>query len=419
VSAFREAPVPSADAVRSIRIAHTLIERYLVLARMQPQSSAAMELQIGEAQQIYPEIWRHLDVARRALVADGRDVTQFDAYRKSELIELGVTDIDFSRELDIAALMLGRIRERTVKSATFNVGGAQRAASAMGALMARMPEVDFAALERAEEKEIAAAGSLHAGKWVGIAKWLVAAAAVIGVAVLIHRIATAPSDAPPPAARPRAEAPPPPPDPVQERIDSLRGRYEMTCDPAVKQQLLAALRDAHQTGTAQIIEKERCTPPHPTCDDVRAAIAQRVGTDDLACEGVLAPAPALFVLAGGKRVLLDPGATHELVANAPAPLPMFVGLGDFDGDGAEEVVTADDTHLMVTQLRDGAFVDVPGPTLKAGCSATPRVEGDFRNGNTGKRAMLVIAVDDPQPKKGCPTTGRHTYSFAGGSLVED
>jgi hypothetical protein len=49
----------------------------------------------------------------------------------------------------------------------------------------------------------------------------------------------------------------------------------------------------------------------------------------------------------------------------------------------------------------------------------PRVEPDFRNGNTGRRAMLVLAVDDPHPKKGCPTTGRHTFSFAGDALVED
>ncbi len=419
--------MPSADAVRSIRIAHTLIERYLVLARMQPPSSAELELQIGEAQQIYPEIWRHLDVARKALVASGRDVTRFDEYRRSELVELGVTDVDFSRELDFAALMLGRIRERTVKTATFNVGGAQRAASAMGALMATMPEVDFAALARAEDREIRAAGSLHAGKWLGIVKWLVAAAAVAGVAVLIHRLATSHGDAPP-HPRARVQEPPPPPDPKQDRIELLRNLYARTCDPHAKQSLLEALREVGQTGTAEMIEKERCTPPHPGCDR-RAELEVRFGVDDLVCEGVLAPQPALFVLAGGKRALFAAEVVHlthtprpelvELIPAAPAPLPAFVGLGDFDGDGSDEVVTADDTHLIVTKIQGGAFVDIPGPTLKAGCSAVPRVEADFRNGNTGKRAMLVLGVDDPHPKRGCPTTGRHTYSFAGGALVED
>ena len=426
MSAFREAPAPSADAVRSIRIAHTLIERYLVLARMQPQSSGEMELQIGEARQIYPEIWRHLDVARKALVASGRDVTRFDEYRRSELVELGVTDVDFSRELDFAALMLGRIRERTVKTATFNVGGAQRAASAMGALMATMPEVDFAALARAEERDpgsrLAPRGQVARHREVAGRRrcrrrrrgadppardGAVRHAGSRGTSSRRGTAATAGSG----------------PGPDRHAAPAVRGVLQSADEAEPARGATRRAPDRHRRRSSRRSGARRRIRRAPIVTSSSSAF----GVDDVVCEGILAPALALFVLAGGKRALLAPEDTFtiiltapvDLIPPAPAPLPMFVGIGDFDGDGTDEVVTADATHLIVTEVRDGAFVDIPGPTLKAGCSAVPRVEGDFRNGNTGKRAMLVLAVDNPHPKQGCPTTGRHTYSFAGGALVED
>ena len=52
-------------AVRSIRIATTLNDRFGTIIREAAtnQTVAEFELKIGEAQQIYPEIWRHLDTA--------------------------------------------------------------------------------------------------------------------------------------------------------------------------------------------------------------------------------------------------------------------------------------------------------------------------------------------------------------------
>src|SRR2546423_1747307 len=58
--------------VRSIRIATTLAERFRdILTFTGLTDTATLELRIGEAQQIYPEIWRHPDEAHPALVDRG------------------------------------------------------------------------------------------------------------------------------------------------------------------------------------------------------------------------------------------------------------------------------------------------------------------------------------------------------------
>jgi hypothetical protein len=175
MSAYREgAPTPE-EAVRSLRVASTLLDRYRALTQTQALSSDELELIVGEAQQIYPEIWRHLGDARKTLATQGRDTAAFDAVRRSELVELGVTNVDVHSELDIASLLVGRYRQTTVKTVTFNTTGYARARQAAQALMAAMPEVDFAALARAEDAEIAAAGSLQASKY----KTLAIAAAIL------------------------------------------------------------------------------------------------------------------------------------------------------------------------------------------------------------------------------------------------
>src|ERR1044071_1810225 len=61
------APLKNVDpVVRSIRIAATLNDRFGALLKEAAsyQKVAEFELKIGEAQQIYPEIWRHFDEAR-------------------------------------------------------------------------------------------------------------------------------------------------------------------------------------------------------------------------------------------------------------------------------------------------------------------------------------------------------------------
>jgi len=185
MTAYREGVAAPDEAVRSLRVASTLLDRYRTLTATQALSSDELELIIGEAQQIYPEIWRHLGDARKTLLAHGRDVSGFDAVRRSELVELGVTDIDVHTELDIASLLVGRYRQTTVKTATFNSAGYARARQGAQALMAAMPEVDFAALARAEDAEIAAVGSLQAAKWRSVA---IAAAVVIGLLIAASKL---------------------------------------------------------------------------------------------------------------------------------------------------------------------------------------------------------------------------------------
>ena len=185
MTAYREGVAAPDEAVRSLRVASTLLDRYRTLTATQALSSDELELIIGEAQQIYPEIWRHLGDARKTLLAHGRDISGFDAVRRSELVELGVTDIDVHTELDIASLLVGRYRQTTVKTATFNAAGYARARQGAQALMAAMPEVDFAALARAEDAEIAAAGSLQASKWKSLA---IAAVVVLGLLIAASKL---------------------------------------------------------------------------------------------------------------------------------------------------------------------------------------------------------------------------------------
>jgi hypothetical protein len=169
---------PSDPAVRSVRIAATLNERFAAIMRApvtQAGGMGALELRIGEAQQIYPEIWTHLDEARATLAGRGVSTTAYDAVRAMEPKgSLGVSRVELEGyATTLTGHMLG-LHDEQVKSAHFNLDGHRRANQAVKALMDAQPEVDWKALERAENAEIAAAGSLgpinpkSLGKWVAI-----------------------------------------------------------------------------------------------------------------------------------------------------------------------------------------------------------------------------------------------------------
>jgi hypothetical protein len=166
--------------VRSIRIAKTLNERFGAILReaATEQNVAAFELKIGEAQQIYPEIWRHLDEARAALGV----VAGYDQLRATERPgQQAVDNIESTEAINPLMLAFGTLQHVEFKTATFNAEGHRKARAACTMLMDAMPEVDWRALERAEDAEIAAAGSLEAGKWKHLA--------VIGVIVLVVVVA--------------------------------------------------------------------------------------------------------------------------------------------------------------------------------------------------------------------------------------
>ena len=164
------------DPVQSIGIAKTLADRFATLSRvthsgMALNSVEAMELRIGEAQQIYPEIWRHLEDAYAALVARGITVPRFDDLRHGDHARVGVLDVD-------AQMYDGRA---TYKAATFNFEGHTRAVAACQALMAAMPEVDWARLAMQDQQ--LETTSLRSRSWIWVA--IVAAVAVAALAFAI------------------------------------------------------------------------------------------------------------------------------------------------------------------------------------------------------------------------------------------
>jgi hypothetical protein len=172
--------------IRSIRIATTLNDRFGVIlreAQSSNQSVADFELRIGEAQQLYPEIWRHLDEARTALRQRGIAVGDYDALRATERPgELGVSNIESSEGVSPIGLAFGQLDYGETKTATFNAEGHAKARHACIALMEAMPDVDWNALAKEEDAEIAAMGSLNAGKWRTVA---IAAAVLLVVLVLV------------------------------------------------------------------------------------------------------------------------------------------------------------------------------------------------------------------------------------------
>src|SRR5437763_10131625 len=100
-------------AVRSVRVAVALCDRFAELLAGPSQVTAVkqqgallgvsgnqdeLSLRIGEAQQIYPEIWRHLDDARAGFAGRGIAVASYDAIRASEGQGLGASvDVDYKR----------------------------------------------------------------------------------------------------------------------------------------------------------------------------------------------------------------------------------------------------------------------------------------------------------------------------------
>jgi hypothetical protein len=165
--------------VRSVRVAVVLSDRFAAILKgpdtvhSQKQAGAlvgisgdqtAMSLRIGEAQQMYPEIWRHLDDARAVLATRGVDVAAYDAIREAEGQGIGAA-------VDVKATVHGvgqHAIEQQVKSANFNRAGLARAKQAIDSLVKATPEIDWVAIARAEaeDPDVAAFGrSARIKRW--------------------------------------------------------------------------------------------------------------------------------------------------------------------------------------------------------------------------------------------------------------
>ncbi|MEP6859365.1 MAG: hypothetical protein ABJE66_02020 [Deltaproteobacteria bacterium] len=156
------------STVRSIQVASALLERVAVLmkagAASGPQAVAELELRIGEAQQTMPEVWNHLGDARNAIAAAGKDVGEFDQLRGNLRSQLASTDIDGATRLGWNG------RTETIKTVTWDVEGLKRAIAARDVLRRLRSDIDWVALERQQNAELAAAGSLTGARWTGLAK---------------------------------------------------------------------------------------------------------------------------------------------------------------------------------------------------------------------------------------------------------
>lgn len=116
-----------------------------------------VELRIGQAQQLYPELWRHLDEARALLAERGRDVSRFDVVRAAEgqvligavaerrehrVVQDALIDELLKQEdVTLEDVVVGEVlRGLTIdiQAARFNIEGFHRAAAATHALDGRV-----------------------------------------------------------------------------------------------------------------------------------------------------------------------------------------------------------------------------------------------------------------------------------------
>jgi len=170
-------------AVASIRTAQALNERLGVLVRArETYDDERLSLELGEARQLYPTIWTHLDDARNELVRRGVPVVQYDGIRANDVIDAGAI-----LGVEVAADRVGlAFTGGVAKTAHLNTQGHTLATHAANALRAALPSVDWEALERADAEQLAAFGSLGPPLWkkvlfYAIAGVLVAAAVAMFV----------------------------------------------------------------------------------------------------------------------------------------------------------------------------------------------------------------------------------------------
>jgi len=179
---LRNGMCASCDAIRSIRIASTLVDRFgEILGVQRYRSRDDLELALGEAEQLYPEIWANIDHARAALARQGIATAPDPASAAERGFAVNRVDVDDGA---LGSAMRG---VSSAKTAYLNADGHARARASLGALRAALPDVDWAALDRAEAKEIASVGSLgpSRSRRVAFAVIWLALAAVLVVAVIM------------------------------------------------------------------------------------------------------------------------------------------------------------------------------------------------------------------------------------------
>jgi hypothetical protein len=387
-----------ADPVQSVGVATALALRYRAIA--EAESHSHLELTIGEARQIYPEMWRHLDEARIALGERGVDCTPYDNVRRQELDSIGVhVGTTVGVEFYAYGLKVGEIYK---KAASFDLEGAHRALEAIATLRHLMPDVDWAARARENDRLIREAGSLKTGTWIGIAKIAGAGVAIAIVALILFNVlsnAGSEQDTPPPTPSAHVvdtpKKPVGPPDPVKlaarARCDKARQRIQ---ERVAKEQGL--VRDSHWSMTCEGI----------LIDNQPIAFAVSVQARS---KGALVSLRGIASLDG----------MHDLKPFVAAPQGTSLAfVGDLDRDTSDELVFVGQQSLIITKITKAGFVDIEGPPMPTGCSADAKVSGDYRNGRTGEREDLILTVPEGQAGSNCLSPGKHYFWLVGDHLEE-
>jgi len=166
---YRKPDDELAGVVQSIRVASALNERVGKLAQPRHYERAdEMANAIGELEQLYPEVWSHLDVARAALAERGITVAAYDELRASTRTT-GLLEVDTLQQG-----LMGR-------TATVDPTGHAAAVEACNLLKGALPQIDWVALDRVDDQ--LAHVRLGPPRWVSFA---VIAAAVAFILYLLQ-----------------------------------------------------------------------------------------------------------------------------------------------------------------------------------------------------------------------------------------
>lgn len=429
-----------ADPVQSIRVAQALLGRFPGLMRQASSTQSETELAIGEANQLYPEIWRHMDDARRVLAGRGRDTSTYDAFRAQVLAELGITDIDV-RQVDWKNKWGVTVHTTHEKVVSFNYEGYQRALAASKALMAAMPEIDWDELARQDVRAIAEAGSLQTAKVKTIGKVVAGLAGLAAITYGIYWVISDGSDgvSDDDAAEMRARAAEQEKatakrhdelDAKYARMDALKATVKATCEPAAITQLVSLMREEGQLSAAKKLETEPCLPERPACQPALGNTLDRLAAQYesvlaaprlVMCRGARVgtpPKPALVVaFMDGKQMvrgIASPDGKTDIAPFEPGPGELLIDVADLDGDGADEIVFAGQFDAWITKLVNGALVDAKSPSIPKKCEATVAIERDVRRDPDSKNYRLVIRTFGDN----CEAS-ESIYKLAGDAVVED
>jgi hypothetical protein len=172
---YREPGHDLSMPIQAIRVAAALNARCgdLMRSKLTDQLGIGdVESVAGEVRQVYPAMWSQLDSARASLARHGIDVSTYDAVRGTGPIGDGIVEVALEKSTSLV--------RRGDKTVYFDGQGLTAADAACRALKAALPQVDWEALDRADD---AAMVDLRPARWKRIAVMVIAGVIMAGVAI--------------------------------------------------------------------------------------------------------------------------------------------------------------------------------------------------------------------------------------------